>query len=285
MARKMNPTPITTVPIASSVPEGKLKILVLIDSLLASSSALRVALEDQRRNFLESTQGRVTTEVTYQERPMGDVLWQPLGDYFHPSISWLTSMGEDWQRWYGDQYDFIQLVLDDSHWNKENKNNLVWGWNMGISYPASEPNYQVEIIRGSAGTGWIGFKRTFDMELVHAFDQLAAEKGHNLNNLFDVPDFDEDVVHGRDPRYNTFEYRHVYTKTVDILIELFPNKEEPMLIDRDKLNQIFNELLFRNPDPGSEGYIGKEEDFVRAEIGASGERAKLIELISSARNI
>ena len=58
-----------------------------------------------------------------------------------------------------------------------------------------------------------------------------------------------------------------------------------MNITIDKLNQIYQELLFRNPDPGAEGYLGMEESFVRQKIGESFERKDLIALVEAARKI
>lgn len=63
------------------------------------------------------------------------------------------------------------------------------------------------------------------------------------------------------------------------------DNQENMIVDEAKLNQIYNEILFRDFDDGARGYIGKEENEVRAEVGKSEERMKLITLINAARNV
>lgn len=49
-----------------------------------------------------------------------------------------------------------------------------------------------------------------------------------------------------------------------------------MKITREKLNQIYHEILMREPDELSEPYLNHDEDFIRESIGKSPERWKLI---------
>jgi hypothetical protein len=58
-----------------------------------------------------------------------------------------------------------------------------------------------------------------------------------------------------------------------------------MIVDQVKLNQIFNELLFRNYDDMAQVYLKKEEEFVREEVGKSQERKNLIALVNAAKNL
>ncbi len=60
---------------------------------------------------------------------------------------------------------------------------------------------------------------------------------------------------------------------------------ENMIVDATKLEQIYQELLFRPTDDGAKGYIGQEELVVRDAVGKSEERMTYINLVNSARNL
>lgn len=66
-----------------------------------------------------------------------------------------------------------------------------------------------------------------------------------------------------------------------ILLDL----EKTYMVDEAKLTQIFQEILFRVPDDGAKGYIGQNEETVRAAVGSSEERQRLISLVNSARQV
>ena len=53
----------------------------------------------------------------------------------------------------------------------------------------------------------------------------------------------------------------------------------------EKLNQIYNELLVRDADSLADGYLGYDEEFVRAEVGESEERKRIIRIIELAREL
>ena len=56
-----------------------------------------------------------------------------------------------------------------------------------------------------------------------------------------------------------------------------------MTIIREKLSQIYNELLMREPDESADGYLNHDEDFVREAIGKSPERWQLIAFVNWGR--
>lgn len=56
-------------------------------------------------------------------------------------------------------------------------------------------------------------------------------------------------------------------------------------VTKEKLNQIYNELLFREPDENSIDYLGRPEEEVRKAVGESEERRRLIALIGAARKL
>lgn len=73
----------------------------------------------------------------------------------------------------------------------------------------------------------------------------------------------------------------------DVLInDLIPYlKNKNMIVDEKKLNQIYHEILLREPDSAAKGYIGREEEFVRAEVGKSKERQRIIAIVNGARRL
>lgn len=64
--------------------------------------------------------------------------------------------------------------------------------------------------------------------------------------------------------------------------------EKIMIVTEEKLNQIFQEILVRPLRPGeaeASGYLGKEEEFVRTEVGKSSERQLVINAINAGRSL
>ena len=272
--------------------KGKLRLLLLVDPAMMGAANLETALQSQKLNFEEATNGRMSTSWKYRPFMFDTMPWQRYGPYsdgsysWGPKFSWVQELCESIQAEDGPGYDFIQLVIDDTNWDRRDSTGNVWGYNLGWFFPNSRPDYQVEVIRAKKAWGWVGIKRTLDMELVHAFDQMALRIGVNFNTLFDVASFDNDVVHAADPRYPIFEYRHVYTRAVDTLIELFPFVgDDNMPVDQAKLNQIINELLLRNADAQDEHYLSRPEAEVRAEVGQLQERMNIIAVVGAARNV
>lgn len=87
--------------------------------------------------------------------------------------------------------------------------------------------------------------------------------------------------------YSIKDYDNGFLGAVDPMKFLINNQliQNDMIVNEKKLVQIYNEILFRNPDPLSVAYIGQEEEKVRAEIGVSEERQKLIQLINAAKQV
>ena len=67
--------------------------------------------------------------------------------------------------------------------------------------------------------------------------------------------------------------------------EFFNFLNNKIMVDKEKLNQIYQELLCRLPDEEAKGYLGIPEDEVRALIGKSEERMLIINLINKARQL
>ena len=85
-----------------------------------------------------------------------------------------------------------------------------------------------------------------------------------------------------------------FTKSPHLHLEIWQGKKQinpetfnfnkgTIMVNKILLNQIFNELLCRLPDKEAESYIGKDEEFVRKEVGKSEECQLIINLINHAR--
>ena len=256
---------------------GLIRLRLLVDkSLLGGTAQIRMerALERQRALVLEATDGRLGTEweiIPYVYKMM-DIPWTQTTVngkvLFIPAAHYVQEMTHTHR---GDA-SFLQMVIDQDNWKPSL--GTIGGLNM----------FETQVLKVHPAWGVYGWFITFEMELLHSFDQIIANRlGVDISKRFDVRSYDMGVVHGEDPRYTVYKYGHVYKELQNELIEIYPN--ETIMVDEEKLNQITNELLFRNPIAGEEVYLGRPEEDVRAEVGALKERMKLIYLVSSARKI
>ena len=263
----MQPDPILAHPYI--YPQSKFKILVLVDLAHSSTVNLNAALEAQKAEIETSTGGVTTTSWEFRPYDLSACPWQLYGNYsfgqaYGPSFAWIEQELKKIQLSDGDKFDFIQLVFDESHWGTQSSTLSVFGYSLNQFIPNPLPNYSVQIIRSRQDLAVSILKKTFDMELAHSFDNFSQTIGLSLNTLFGVVDFDEDVIHGRDPRYPVFQYSQVYAKLKDILFnKLFPT--EPNML---KLVIKDNEQYVRDIN-GLDWHIANVEtlaDFKRAGI-------------------
>jgi len=77
-----------------------------------------------------------------------------------------------------------------------------------------------------------------------------------------------------------------YLKNIWVIRDLI-TKEENMIVDEAKLEQIYQELLIGSAadDPGAKNHLGKPEDEVRKAVGQSDERQRIIACVNAARNV
>lgn len=203
-------------------PKSCLKILILVDTAHTSTSNLNTALEAEKAEIEASTGGETTTSWEFRPYDLSNCPWQIYGNYsfgqaWGPSFAWIEQELKKIQLSDKDKFNFVQFVFDESHWGTQSSTLSVFGYSLNQFIPNPLPNYSVQIVRSRNNASWTGLKKTFDMELAHSFDNFAQIIGLNLNTLFGVTDFDEDVIHGRDPRYPVFQYGQVYAKLKDVL--------------------------------------------------------------------
>ena len=93
-----------------------------------------------------------------------------------------------------------------------------------------------------------------------------------------------DSVFGRPKKKLNINYPVLYAKSFKTLPEDWKVKNT-MKVDKKKLSQIYEELILRAWNEQKDGlaYLDFSEDFVRAEVGKSEERMKIIRLVEKAR--
>lgn len=123
----------------------------------------------------------------------------------------------------GDLYDAVCLVIDESNWKMGEQE--VWGWNLGEFFDG----YQVQLIRDNPNEEYL--YKTFAMELHHSLNDFVwKELGIDLSKFLGVNDYDEDVTHGRDPKWKAYEYRPSILKMEELLIRTFDKRNKRLLV-------------------------------------------------------
>ena len=265
--------------------KGLVKIKLVLDKALIGTNTLiwmNRALESLSGAVNEQSQGQLGIQfdiynTEFSEENIDWVKGTYRGrEHWYPSAGWAQEMND----LFDEENTSVMLVIAPENW----KNNAsVIG---GINY------FQTQIIHPQLYWKLSAWRETIEHEFMHSLDNRATQFP-NIDLILDigtnnhgkeVDNWDQDVVHESDENgvhLNDFDY--VWQRCVEAIAEMYPYS---MRINRDKLVQITNELLFRDPTPTEEDiYVGKEEDFVRADVGSLDERWKYVALINSARNI
>ena len=138
--------------------------------------------------------------------------------------------------------------------------------------------------------------KELERELKHAPLQLAAPtcnwgagilepcgktRASHATTIYEVTKFIHDYDH-YDPFLKTLSLKYIMPYIMKGVVTLKTNNK---IMDEQKLNQIYKEILFRDMDEGAEGYLGHDEKFVRSELMESSERRRLETLIDLVRII
>lgn len=246
------------------MPEGMLKLRLLVDKDLIDTTAqvrMMRALEKQRAMVLAATDGRLGTEwelIPYsfriedipwtQNSVKGLLLWTPAAHY----VQEMTDA-------YRGDASFLQMMIHQGNWKPSPGN--IGGFNM----------FETQVLKVDPAWGVYSWFVTLEMELAHSFDQIIQNRlGININSRFDVSYYDRDVVHGADPRYNEFDYGHVYKELQNELIEIYPY----MAVDKltwEEIEVLSWSVFGRAADEGMKGYVGKSMIFTLSEWEKSAE--------------
>lgn len=203
-----------------------IKLLIIKDTVIDYQSQIEEALNLQRQDYLAGTDGELDVSWEIIEQDLSNIEWVEYGygkGNYGVNRAWLFS---DTSFKTQDVYS-IAYVVDNSNWTK--KGNPIYGWAAGFFN-----GYQVQLIRGYQNNV-DALYRSFLMELIHSFNEYAkARLGVNFNTLFDVPNWDEDVIHARHEDWDLFEYVPVIRKIKDILLQLFKEDMLKVVVDKNK---------------------------------------------------
>lgn len=110
---------------------------------------------------------------------------------------YLETMAAQQYKRHGKRIDIIILLIPKKYWKATSR---------GTHYSKPRSGYEIGAI--TERRNWEDSGRH---ESMHAFDDyVLTYLGHGLEFVVGVKDWDEDVVHGRDPRFEEYEYDRPY---------------------------------------------------------------------------
>ena len=196
--------------------KATIRLLIIIDTAIDYENQIISALNMQRQDYLKGADKDIDIVWQFKRQDLSNLNWIEYGygkNNYGVNTAWII---EDTKN-RPDVYS-IAYVINNSNWTR--KGNLIHGWSVGFYN-----GHHVQLIRGYKNNVEAMY-RTFLMELIHSFNEYAkARLGVNFNALFDVYNWDEDVIHAEHPDYKLFEYISVIEKMKPILIELFKIKQ------------------------------------------------------------
>jgi len=213
--------------------KAQIKLLVFVDTNIDFLPQVIEALELQRQDYLKGTDGEVDVVWEIVRRDLSNLSWiEYWGDNYGVNTNWIGEDTKKIRQEYGLDIDSVAYVFDWNSWTTKG-NQYIWGWNLGNFYPDGN-GYQVQLIKAGRNSQKALYY-TLLMELFHAHDDFYYRAtGKRLETMFNVTDFDEDVVHARHEDYEVFKYVPVIQQMKKVLIELFKVqlKEEDMIFGK-----------------------------------------------------
>lgn len=154
----------------------------------------------------------IPTTFTVEERDLSNIPWDtfPVNGYEKTAIStkWWKPIAERIWKSAGYKVDALMCFVSIQNW-RNTKEKPLWGMHYGTVYHSYEMS-MTKLRRGYENTAW--------HELLHKLDDIIyTELGVRLEQIFDVEDFDDDVVHGRDARYVYTRYPQHNSQILDTI--------------------------------------------------------------------
>ena len=179
-----------------------------------------LAITKVKEDYLIGSGGKVSLEVSRYPQDLSGLAFE---DYFGGNYGlnreWITNDTLNKKMLYEDTIDCVVYFIPDNYWTKEGNQN-IYGWNGGVFFNG----YQVEQIRTVAIERYNHL--SLSMELFHALDNIIDKtKGlHFTNKLFNVADFDENIVHDEQKWYKG--YRNEIGILTPVLVEVFSPRKK-----------------------------------------------------------
>ena len=191
-----------------------MRLHCIIDNKSKTYQAIPLSLEKLKEQY----DGVLPLVWDFEYKDLINLNWIEYGygkDNYGVDTNWLL---KDTSRITKEAYDCIIYFIDKSNWTT--KGNAILGWNLGQFYN----NFQIQLVQVKEYPRDV--ELTLKMEIAHSLDNfIFAELGVNLSQFFNVPDYDEDIIHGRmNPPYAVFEYRLAIEKMSDLLTKTFEKR-------------------------------------------------------------
>lgn len=164
--------------------------------------------------------------------PYGELIERPLGavEFYDGDLDqdWVRQKTKEISQEMGNIADIILFFVED------------YGRDLrifGRAYGGYINDYKVGVVRA-------GRYQTAEHELLHMFNDLVfTYLGYELSDVFQVSDFDEDVVHGRHPSYREYDYDKVFTKCKPYIINAVSKRKKDYIFWLEKLITAYRKFL------------------------------------------
>lgn len=196
-----------------------MKIHCVIDNKSKKDKRTYEAIINSLLSLREQYSSVINVYWDFEYKDLSELDWIEYGygkDNYGVNTNWIkkdVARIKD-QRPGGYEYDCVVYFIDQSNWT--DKGNAIWGWNLGLFYS----NYQVQLVQARDYNR--GVELTLKMEVAHSLDNFIHEElGIDLSKFFNVPSFDEDIIHGRHNDWKIFEYAPAIQRMSELLKAVF----------------------------------------------------------------
>ena len=228
------------------ITQTKIRILCVLDTSLASrEQVVKDAFNLVNQDYAKGTHNKVALEPTWIYDDLSNLNWIEYGygkNNYGVDPAWIKKDTVYRQKVYGDSVDCVMYFIDNIHWTSLGDQS-VYGWSLMAFYSG----FQIQLIR--VANTIRSSKLTISMELTHALDNFADVQGKSLEKLFQVSNFDEDIVHNSDFWYNG--YKAQLTQIEDVLFKLFLQKEQKFVIIEllKKIVELYRLMIINRKKP------------------------------------
>lgn len=192
-----------------------MRILILKDSLITDIKRSDAALERIKKDYV----GITPVSWQYQDRNFDNLEWELYNAVdLGLKKSYITAQTKIIWDTYNEEFDHVIFLIHPDYWKDGGQ--AIGGWNMGLFYN----HYQVQLCKQSKNDEWL--YKIYAMEIIHSMNDFAmGELGENFTKIGGVRDFDNDMVHGLDPRWGILQKDGTFFTDYQYrpLIEFFGN--------------------------------------------------------------
>jgi hypothetical protein len=186
--------------------------------------------EDSQTEFVEEMQKNFSVSFSHSFQDYEHVPWESYKDgALGIEKRWIKN---DLTRLYANHGEFIDIVayaVPEPYW--ENGTRAIWGWHVGRQIR----DYEVIIYQMRPD-----YFDTAEHEVFHCLDDIVWEYlGYSLEDVLGVSDYDQDVIHGNDPRFEEYKWD-------DIAEQIAPHVEKAIKVKRGEISQSRLQRLLVN---------------------------------------